>query len=104
MTDRKPHPSAHTHGDDFAHDLLDRVLTEVEGMRDEFIDEIRGLRSDLAAARPKPVELEIEPGPAPAEPVAVDITEPATAPAAKPPVKKTAAKRQPIKEVPGGTD
>jgi hypothetical protein len=85
-TDRTPHPSVHTHGDNVAHHLLDRLLTEVEGLRDDF-----------AAAFAKPAaEPELSPS------VAIDITEPAVTPTG--PRKRAAKKLTPptTKEVPDG--
>lgn len=74
MPDRAPHPRAHTHGDEFEKDILDRMLTEMEGIHDV-----------LARAFPAPVEPDPEPEPVEApepEPEGgpIDITEPATTP------------------------
>src|SRR2546423_1764338 len=76
MPDRDPHPRAHTHGDDYEKDILDRLLTEVEGLRDETLAELKGLRADFAAAFPK-VDASLSLKPEPDVPVEVAITEPA---------------------------
>jgi hypothetical protein len=109
VPDRDPHPRAHTHGDEYEKDILDRVLTEVEGMRDDFVAELRGLRADLVAmispplppSGPAPDPVPDEPAGddgSPAGPVAIDITEPAVTPATPRKRAAKAAAPQPSKE------
>jgi hypothetical protein len=104
VTDRLPHPNVNTHGDGHGDLLLDRILTELEGLRD-----------DIAARFPlpaDPVEESPEPDAKPEGGVPVEIREPATVspddsavrpvtvkePAKKTTPRKRAAKPSPDKE------
>lgn len=90
MTAREPHPSVHTHGDGHGDLLLDRILTELEGLRD-----------DIAARFPLPAD-PVEDGPATdvggGEPV--EIREPAVTPPADDTVQPVAIKEPAKKSTP----
>jgi hypothetical protein len=79
VPDRLPHPHPGTHGDGYADAILDRMLTELEGIRDEFVAELRALRADYTARTAAPADSTVD-EPA-AWPAPIDITEPAPGPA-----------------------